>query len=90
MNDSRIVDGIWVNPELPENFDNTPNDARPESHQQWWYIPYILQSKDNSCTVRCLDGGAWDRSTWKGQFSTLDQAIEYVKKMTNREEDQAD
>ena len=26
-------------------------------------------------TVRCLDGGAWDRSTWKGAFNTMDDAL---------------
>ncbi len=25
--------------------------------------------------VRCLDGGAWDRSTWRGSFATLDAAL---------------
>jgi len=28
--------------------------------------------------VRCLDGGAWDRSTAWGQFATLDDALECV------------
>jgi hypothetical protein len=28
-----------------------------------------------SFIVRCLDGGAWDRSTWKGQFNNLADAI---------------
>lgn len=28
-----------------------------------------------SFIVRCLDGGAWDRSTWKGQFNNLVDAI---------------
>ncbi len=29
--------------------------------------------------VRCLDGGAWDRSTWWGSFATLDEAIACAK-----------
>lgn len=28
-----------------------------------------------SFIVRCLDGGAWDRSSWKGQFNNLADAI---------------
>ena len=30
--------------------------------------------------VRCLDGGAWDRSTWWGNFATLEQAQECARK----------
>jgi len=29
--------------------------------------------------VRCLDGGAWDRSTRKGDFSSFDEALNYAK-----------
>jgi len=29
--------------------------------------------------VRILDGGAWDRTTNKGSFDNLDEAIEYCK-----------
>lgn len=29
--------------------------------------------------LRCLDGGAWDRSTWYGFFKTLDEAMEAGK-----------
>lgn len=29
--------------------------------------------------VRCLDGGAWDRSTWWGSFSTLEDAIQRAR-----------
>jgi hypothetical protein len=25
--------------------------------------------------VRCLDGGAWDRSTWQGSFTSLEEAV---------------
>lgn len=31
--------------------------------------------------VRMLDGGAWDRTTWKGSFDTVDKAIEYCKNL---------
>jgi hypothetical protein len=30
-------------------------------------------------SVRCLDGGAWDRSTWWGGFATLEEAIACAK-----------
>lgn len=29
--------------------------------------------------LRCLDGGAWDRSTWYGSFKTLEEAMEAGK-----------
>jgi hypothetical protein len=95
---------IPVNPKLPKNFDNTANQARPQSHQRWWYRPFIeTYTWEQMCgpigriwgsnaeerrakwlhhwptgtryDVRCLDGGAWDRSTWWGSFATLEEAI---------------
>lgn len=33
---------VPVNPVLPRDFDNTPNDARPPSHTRWWNVPYIV------------------------------------------------
>lgn len=32
-----------------------------------------------SYTVRCLTGGAWDRSSWQGDFGSLDEAIDFAK-----------
>lgn len=29
--------------------------------------------------VRCLDGGAWDRSTWRGTFAKLSEAVSFAK-----------
>jgi hypothetical protein len=72
---------IPVNPKLPRDFDNTPNGERPKSHMKWWDRPYIVTEKNNRWPggvrydLRCLDGGAWDRSTCWGCFATLDEAI---------------
>lgn len=33
-------------------------------------------------TVRILDGGAWDRSTWKADLSNLDEAIQLAKALS--------
>lgn len=30
-------------------------------------------------TVRCLDGGVHDRSTWIGEYASLEQAVEAAK-----------
>lgn len=109
----QFIDGIPINPKLPRNFDVTPNDARPASHQKFWGVPYIQtdtvedqdawlrKAKDEYADVRreewesegrakwlelfpsgvrywvrCLDGGAWDRSTCWGVFNTLEKALE--------------
>jgi hypothetical protein len=91
---------IPINPKLPRDFDDWPNDLRPRSHRKWWNRPYIQtvtweQMKPRNpemvgefrdrwfaawpsgtrYDVRCLDGGAWDRSTNWGSFATLDEAL---------------
>jgi hypothetical protein len=72
------IDDILVNPLLPENFNSTPMDARSQDHMDKWYqLPYIL-SNSGFYTVRCLDGGAWDRSSLKGGFDSLNQAIDFI------------
>ena len=114
----KFIDGVPVDPELPEGFDNTANFERPESHRVWWYRPFIITDQWEPETweqyrerlagygyepdhtpeswaqmqaerergwyesfpsgvrydVRCLDGGAWDRSTWWGSFGSLEEA----------------
>lgn len=111
------IDGIFINPQLPENFDDTDNSMRPDSHDQWWYRPYIVtESRENldrtyaertdeyaeegrsmweegrkkwmeayptgiAYSVRCLDGGAWDRSTNYGNYGDIDAAIAQAKSL---------
>ena len=86
-----ITANIPINPRLPANFDSTPNVARPASHLRWWGRPYIVTQdwdghgdydawhkawpSGTRYNVRCLDGGAWDRSTKWGMFATLEEAI---------------
>ena len=41
MKAERVIDGIPVNPKLPEGFDGTPNEERPASHDEWWARPYV-------------------------------------------------
>jgi len=109
------IQGVLVNPKLSKNFDNTPNEERPASHEKWWYRPFIktetVESHDafyagrtdayaeagrehwkegrkqwmkaypsgTRYDVRCLDGGAWDRSTGWGMYGTLDEALNCAK-----------
>ena len=107
-----VVQGVPINPKLPEGFDSTPNDDRPDAHRKFWGVPYIVtesverqdayfegrtdQWADEGRTwwkekgrpgwmeawpsgvryeVRCLDGGAWDRSTGWGMFASLEAAL---------------
>ncbi len=109
-------DGVFIDPELPENFDDTPNEERSPSHMRWWGMPFIrtqsVESLDAEYAgrtdahaekareywattgrhgwleawpggtryeVRCLDGGAWDRSTSWGMFGSLDEAMRCAK-----------
>lgn len=64
-----------INPDLPEGFDNTPNEDRTkEELDAWWDRPFALTNKDGTFSVRCLHGGAWDRSSWMGEADTIEQA----------------
>lgn len=66
---------IPVNPRLPKNFASTQNVDRPERQiRQWWCRPFVTGSDDN-WSVHCLDGGAWDRPTWRGSFESCDDAV---------------
>jgi len=113
---------VPVNPELPDDFDITPNSERPaEQIEKWWDQPFIrtvdwedmtesyedYQERMKDCggepksrlefeadkaerkedwyqswpsgtryDVRCLDGGAWDRSTNWGMVASLEAALE--------------
>lgn len=46
-------------------------------------VPYVVEQLQGDgktrFDVRCLDGGAWDRSTWKGSFETLEEAVNFAK-----------
>ncbi|MDT8992761.1 hypothetical protein RQP54_17950 [Curvibacter sp. APW13] len=68
-------DEIPLDPVLPPNFDNRPNEERSKAElDRFWRRPFILSRDDGKYDVRCLDGGAWDRSTGYGVADTLDDA----------------
>jgi hypothetical protein len=48
-------------------------DAEIESHRASFHA---FAPGGTKYTVQCLDGGAWDRPTMWGTFSTLDEAID--------------
>lgn len=116
-----LVGGVLINPALPENFDNTPNDARSQEElARWWLRPFVVVNRwedevrhihahqewlkqngdadlcrpdlaayieeqraqwfkfwpeGSRYEARCLDGGAWDRSSNWGMFGSLAEAL---------------
>jgi hypothetical protein len=82
---TRTVQGIPVDPKLPEGFWSTPNEGRPARHARWWGRPFIRTYPHAAWPqgvrfdVYCLDGGAWDRPTAWGWFGTLEEAIRCVQ-----------
>jgi len=66
---------IPLDPKLPKAFDNTPNEARSkEQLDAWWDHPYGVTRPDGHIEVRCLNGGACDRSTSFGLAENYDAA----------------
>ena len=53
------------------------NTRRKKSKEQW----FNHWKGGTRYDVRILDGGAWDRTTNKGSFDNLDEAIEYCKSL---------
>lgn len=72
-----MVDFLRIDPELPDNFFQTPNDDRSRRElDEWWDRPFAMTSPDKATlTVYCLDGGAWDRPTWYGEASDALDAV---------------
>lgn len=68
-------DDMPVDPALPPDFDNTPNEERSTADlDTWWDRPFAQTRSDGTLDVRCLDGGAWDRATFYGTADTLEAA----------------
>lgn len=49
-----------------------------DEHREQWFAHWPSGIR---YTVRCLDGGAWDRSTNCGSFSSLEQAVAAIGSM---------
>lgn len=66
---------IPLDPRLPKTFDATPNVARSKAQlDAWWDRPFGITLSDGRIEVRCLNGGAWDRSTHLGIADNYDAA----------------
>jgi hypothetical protein len=64
------------------------NDEYAEAGRKYWQeegrAKWMAAWKSGTrYDVRCLDGGAWDRSTWWGSFDTLEAAIACAQSQTN-------
>lgn len=72
---------LILDPKLPPWFDERANQLRSKRHlDTWWDKPFaITDPEGKGFKVRCLDGGAWDRSTWYGFAKTLPEATELAK-----------
>lgn len=58
-----------------------PNNERDEMEiRTWWCRPYVV-GQDDRWSVRVLDGGAWDRSTWHADFPTQSAAVDFAEKL---------
>lgn len=69
------VNGIFINPVLPENFWTEPLENRTVEHMKHWEdMPFIL-IEDGFYKIYALDGGAWDRPSLWGGFNTIEEAI---------------
>lgn len=79
----RCVDGVPIDPHLRPYFDCTPNDRRPRSEiADWWNRAYVCSESESRFSVYCLDGGAWDRATWRGAFETMAEAVSHAGRLT--------
>jgi hypothetical protein len=72
------IQGIFINPLLPEDFWIEPLEERSEELMRLWLdFPFIV-SDNGFYKVYCLDGGAWDGPALKGGFDTQAQAIDFI------------
>ncbi|CAB3845057.1 hypothetical protein LMG3410_01468 [Achromobacter aegrifaciens] len=69
---SSTIKALPVDPVLPAAFDDTPNERRSRKQlDEWWDRPFAITRPNGSFDVRCLHGGAWDRSSWLGSADDL-------------------
>jgi hypothetical protein len=70
-----MANRIPLDPKLPKRFNATPNEARTKTQlDAWWDRPYGVTMTDGRIEVRCLNGGAHDRSTHLGVADDYDAA----------------
>ncbi|MGZ4957306.1 MAG: hypothetical protein ACXV8Q_19585 [Methylobacter sp.] len=60
----------WKNPSREEW------EQQSEQRRKSWFEAWPTGTRYDT---RCLDGGAWDRSTWWGSFANIDEALACAK-----------
>ncbi|OAD82841.1 hypothetical protein ATN89_17305 [Comamonas thiooxydans] len=70
--------GIFIDPVLPHGFHETANEERPFTHMVFWLQPYVVTNMQ-TYTVYCLDGGCWDRPTWRGDYQAISEAVDAAR-----------
>ena len=87
MNETSLVEGINVDPVIPNEFWSfIPKANRPEGHLKWLEKPFILTVANphfpggNRFDVYCLEaGGTSDRPALWGMFGILEEAVQRAK-----------
>ncbi|OQX07935.1 MAG: hypothetical protein BWK73_26835 [Thiothrix lacustris] len=75
------IEGVPIDPCLPYHFDTIPNELRePYEITDWWGRAFVISHRHRLTgealySVRKLNGGAWDRSTFISTSSSLDFAV---------------
>lgn len=66
------IENILINPVLPKNFDVTPNNERPKSHEKFYYMAYVeFETVEKLDKMYKLRGGEieekWQKE-WRNNF----------------------
>jgi hypothetical protein len=87
-NKQHRIKNVPIDPCQRLGFDNTRNEDRDyKEYEDWWGRGFVISHRNSrgegiSYQVRCLDGGAWDRSTWHGNYGNLSEAIDHALQIT--------
>lgn len=74
--DSREIDDWWLVPYIVTYGWNEPPETINEATREEWRDNWFKRWPSGTrFDLRCLDGGAWDRSTFRGAFPTLEEAV---------------
>jgi hypothetical protein len=87
MNQATLVNGVNVDPVIPNEFWSFfPGATRPKDHLKWLGKPFILTVANphfpggNRYDVYCLEAeGTSDRPSVWGMFGTLEEAVQRAK-----------
>lgn len=74
-----FIQGILVNPELPEGFWTKPiSDRNDEELALWLHHVFIWMESEGMKKLYSLDNGCWDRPTLLYASNDLNEIIKYL------------